>query len=114
MANAGAAPKVEKAVQVKITQNGVVRPSHGTGTGRIWEIADAVSAAIGAPAPRKDVLAQTTVEGINPATAATQYGKWRKFNGLEKEKGTAIAKAEAAAEAAATEPVVTPADVTVE
>lgn len=78
-----AAPAPEKAP--KIQQNDVTRPKVGTKTARIWEIADAKSAEAGKPAKRKDVLDAANAEGINVATAATQYGRWRKFNGL---KGT--------------------------
>lgn len=67
----------------KIEQNGVVRPKAGTKTGRVWEISDAISAEGKAPAPRKDVIEACVKEEINASTAATQYGRWRKFNGLE-------------------------------
>ncbi len=82
------APKTEKPVvekAPKIEANGVVRPRSGTATGRIWEIADAKSTELGSPVARKDVLAAAEAEKINAATAATQYGKWRKFHGLGKE-----------------------------
>ena len=78
-----ATPVAEK--PAKITQNNVSRPGVGTTTGRIWEIADTVSAQLKAPAPRADVMKQAEAEGINKATAATQYGKWCKFNGLKAE-----------------------------
>ena len=66
-------------------QNGITRPKPGTKTGRVWEIADALSAQANAPAPRKNVIAQGVAEGINPATLATQYGRWRRFHGLARE-----------------------------
>lgn len=69
----------------KVEQNGVVRPSSGTGTGKVWDIADEISKTTGSPAKRKEVLDATTAQGINVSTAATQYGKWRKFHGLERE-----------------------------
>ncbi len=69
----------------KVEQNGVTSPGVGTTTARIWEIADSISASIKAPAPRADVMKQAAAESINAATAATQYGKWRKFNGLKSE-----------------------------
>lgn len=63
-------------------RNGVPRPGVNTITGRVWTIADALAKKLkGKPAPRKDVLASCEDEKINPATAATQYGRWRKFNG---------------------------------
>ena len=83
------APKAEKAPkepkEPRVEANGVVRPKDGTSTGRVWAIADEISAAKGAPAPRKEVMDQCAAEKINVSTAATQYGKWRKFHGLERE-----------------------------
>lgn len=66
----------------KDEQNGVVRPRGYTMTGRIWEIADALSATKGAPARRRDVIAQAEAEGLHQSTAATQYSRWRKYHGL--------------------------------
>jgi hypothetical protein len=78
------APKAEK--PARIQQNGVTRPNQGTNTGAVWEIADALSKDSGKPATRKDVLDKAVDKGINVSTAATQYGQWRKFNGLGKEE----------------------------
>ena len=78
-------PKAAAPAKVKVEQNGVTRPAADTVTGSIWAIADKISAKLKAPAPRKDVLVETKALGINDATAATQYGKWRKFNGLKSE-----------------------------
>ena len=72
------APKVEK-----ITQHGVTRPKDGTATGNVWKIADEISAAEGGPAPRVSVLEAAAEAGINPSTATTQYGRWRRFHGLQ-------------------------------
>ena len=74
----------------KITQNGVSRPGAGTQTERIWVISDELSAKLGAPVDRKEVLDAAVSEKINVATAATQYGKWRVFNGLGKPAKTAV------------------------
>ena len=41
-----------------------------------------MSQKLGKPAGRKAVLDAATDVEINPATAATQYGRWRKYNGL--------------------------------
>jgi len=76
--------KKEKVVIVRDVQNGVTRPSENTKTGIVWGIADKLSTNE-APANRADVLAATAKKEINPATAATQYGRWRKYHGL---KGT--------------------------
>lgn len=87
-------PKEAKPAKAKIEQNGVTRPSADSTTGKVWAIADKISAKLKAPAPRRDVLAETSALGINDATAATQYGKWRKFNGLKSEPKAKVAPAE--------------------
>jgi hypothetical protein len=89
------------AAAVKVTQNGVTRPKDGTTTGRVWAIADEISAKKGEPADRKTVIEQVVAEQINASTGATQYGKWRKFHGLvgEASPGRAPKAAEPAAPA---------------
>ena len=77
----------EAAKIVRAVSNGVTRPADGTSTARIWQIADEISAKAKAPASRADVLKVAEAEDLNPATCATQYGRWRVFNGL---KGTDI------------------------
>ena len=73
----------EAAKVVRAIANGVTRPAAGTSTARIWQIADEISAAAKAPASRADVLKVAEAEGLNGATCATQYGRWRVFNGLK-------------------------------
>jgi hypothetical protein len=96
-----AAPAKEPRV-VQPKQNGVSRPKEGTKTGRVWAIADELSAAAGKPAARKDVIAKGTAESINPATLATQYGRWRRFHNLGREVKAAPPAAAAPAPAADT------------
>lgn len=72
-----AAPKVKME-----TKNGVTRPKPGTQTGRVWEVSDTLSKKAGKPVERSVVMTTCEKEGLNKATIATQYGKWRKFNGL--------------------------------
>ncbi len=102
-------PVAPKAPRVTLeNKNGVSRPKSGTKTGRVWEISDALSAAAGAPAKRKDVIEKGIAESINQATIATQYGRWRQFHGLGREKKPVVATP-------ATEGAAAPAaDVTVE
>lgn len=88
-ANGEAATPVTKDIQ-----NGVTRPKSGTKTGRVWEIADSLSAEAGAPVVRKSVLDQAIAEGINASTTATQYGRWRKYHGLAAESRAAAPAAE--------------------
>lgn len=78
---AAAPAKPEKAP--KDEKNGVVRPGAGSTTGRVWEIAVKLSTKKEA-AKRKTVIDACVAEKINPSTAATQYGRWRKYNGLGK------------------------------
>lgn len=100
-AEAPAAPEAKPEKEPRVEANGVVRPKDGTSTGRVWAIADEISAAKGAPAPRKEVMDQCAAEKINVSTAATQYGKWRKFHGLEREVKPATPAPEAPAESQA-------------
>lgn len=79
--------------------NGVTRPKANTLCGRIWDMADKLSATINAPADRASILEQAKIEGINEATAATQYGKWCKFYGVTKPKAEKAAAAEVTAAA---------------
>lgn len=89
--------KENKAAIDKDTKNGITRPKAGTKTGIVWELADKISAKNKEEASRKEVLAACEKKNLNPATAATQYGRWRKYYGL---KGTGTpAKAKATATA---------------
>ncbi len=90
-------PKSEPVV--KDNKNGVTRPRAGTTTGRIWEISDDLSRKVGAPAKRSDVMDTAKSEGINLSTAATQYGRWRRYHGLvtERPKAASTAPVEPAA-----------------
>lgn len=90
--------KVEKTVVEKVEQNGVTRPSADTKTGRVWELADSMSAAKGEPVDRAALLEATTAAGINAATASTQFGRWCKFYGMTKAKAPKPAKEKASAE----------------
>lgn len=72
----------EKAVVEKDTQNSITRPKADTKTGLVWKIADDLSTKLKSPVGRKAVLAAAADEELNPSTAATQYGRWRKYNGL--------------------------------
>lgn len=80
---AAAASPAKPAPAPKIQAHGVTRPADGTATGRVWAIADELSKAAGKPIGRGEVMTKGTAEGLNSATIATQYGKWRVFNGLK-------------------------------
>lgn len=53
------------------------RPSEGTMTGRVWEIAEHISRETGRLAQRKQVIEAYANEGGNPNTASTQYALWK-------------------------------------
>jgi hypothetical protein len=55
------------------------RPRAGTITGRVWEIADRIQRQSG-KAGREAVIKACMSEGINSATASTQYSHWKKAN----------------------------------
>ncbi len=70
----------------KDVRNGVFRPS-GSLTGKVWDVADAVSAEKGRPALRKEVWQRYKAEvGENAmeSTSNTQYFKWVKWHGHSK------------------------------
>ena len=58
------------------------KPTRGTKTRRVWEIADEITASTQRPARREDVIRVARKEGLNPNTASTQYSRWARFNGL--------------------------------
>ena len=55
------------------------RPSSGTITGRVWDIADQVQRQSG-NAEREAVIKACMEEGINLNTASTQFSYWKKAN----------------------------------
>jgi len=54
------------------------RPTYGTQTGRVWEIADKISQEMGRKAKRQEVIEAYAREGGNPNTASTQFSHWNK------------------------------------
>lgn len=54
------------------------RPTFGTQTGRVWELADQLSLKHGRKAKRKEVIDAYAREGGNANTAATQFAEWNK------------------------------------
>lgn len=62
-------------------KNGIVHPKTESACGRVWAIADKLTAERGCVAERKDVMDESSKMGINAATCATQYARWRKYHG---------------------------------
>jgi bifunctional DNA-binding transcriptional regulator/antitoxin component of YhaV-PrlF toxin-antitoxin module len=54
-----------------------LRPSAGTKTGRVWEIADDLTRRARTRARRQDVVSAYVAEGGNEKTASTQYQQWK-------------------------------------
>lgn len=82
---------------VKDEKNGIVRPGPDTATGKVWAIADTLQASATEenPVTRAAVIKLAEAKGINVSTAATQYGRWRTYNGLAKETTAKPAKEKA-------------------
>jgi len=74
--------KIEEPVQ-NAQQNGITRPKEGTKTGTVWAIADEISKTTGEPAKRGAVMQECETKSINSSTATTQFGRWRRFYGLD-------------------------------
>lgn len=55
-------------------------PAEGTKTRVIWDLADEIAAS-GKAVIRKEVIAKAIAMGVNPATAATQFARWRAEQG---------------------------------
>lgn len=55
----------------------VEAPKKTSTTGLVWVIADELTAKHGRLATRQEVLAECAENGINPATASTQFSKWK-------------------------------------
>lgn len=56
----------------------VRRPTFGTQTGRVWELADQLSLKLGRKAKRQEVIDAYALEGGNTGTASTQFSEWNK------------------------------------
>lgn len=66
----------------KDERNGVTRPKAGTDTRRVWDKADELTAVKGSTASKEEVADALASLGMNKATVATQYSRWRKYHGL--------------------------------
>lgn len=62
------------------------RPRPGTKTGRVWEVADEITRESGRRASRREVVDRIEAEEGNPATANTQYQRWKSSYDVAVEK----------------------------
>lgn len=77
------AAKEASKVAVKMPeQNGIRRPKPDTETGKVWGLADSISASLGQPTPIANLLAAGQAQGLNDSTIRTQYARWRAFHGI--------------------------------
>lgn len=61
------------------------RPKAGSSTGRVWDLADSILDSmpnLAVKELRAEIIRRSTEEGINPATAQVQYGKWKASKNL--------------------------------
>ena len=83
-AEADAKAKAEREAKkgAKITQNDVTRPAADTKCGKLWDLADSLSATKGSPVSLKELGDAAAADNHSKATLSTQYGRWRKFYGI--------------------------------
>lgn len=58
------------------------RPKPGTASARIWDKCDEIREVKGFEFVKTGVAEWGDTQGINPSTERTQFGHWRRFNGL--------------------------------
>lgn len=75
------AKKEKKPKPPRDEKNGIARPGKGV-TLRVWEICDALTAQLGRVPTRANVMEVAQAEEINDKTIATQYARWRGYNGI--------------------------------
>lgn len=63
-------------------QNGIRRPGPDGLCGRVWGLADELSASLGQPVPISNLLEAGEAQGLNPSNIRTEYARWKKFHGL--------------------------------
>lgn len=84
-ATAAATEEVTKPARQR--KNGQTRPEAGSKTGKIWDIADRITAETNVVATKEEVWEEykTKVDGPAEATVATQYGRWVIFHGYQEQ-----------------------------
>jgi bifunctional DNA-binding transcriptional regulator/antitoxin component of YhaV-PrlF toxin-antitoxin module len=78
------------------------RPSKGTATGRVWELADEITGHQGFKAKRKQVIDAFVAEGGNPNTASTQFHYWSQKHDEAEQDGSEVKTADNSGGAKAT------------
>jgi colicin import membrane protein len=83
---AAAQAKLDKAAAKEASKmpvaNGITRPKAETACGKVWALADAMSAHFKQPIPIKELLEAALKSGLNEATTKTQYARWKAYFGI--------------------------------
>lgn len=79
-AKAPKAPKQTKISRNRDEKNGIVAPGADTACGAVWAICGKLAQK--GDVVRSQVLELGQAQKINPATIATQYARWRAYNGI--------------------------------
>lgn len=74
--------KAAKEANRQPEQNGIRRPGPNGLCGRVWGLADKLSADLNQPVPVADLLVAGEAEGLNTANIRTEYARWKKFHGI--------------------------------
>lgn len=85
--------KAAKDAQRQPEQNGVRRPGPDGLCGKVWGLADTLSAEMGQAVPIANLLKAGEEQGLNASNIRTEYARWKKFHGLS---GRIVAPAAAA------------------
>jgi hypothetical protein len=79
---AKAEAKASKAKVKQPNQNGVTRPTPDGSCGKVWALADSMSAHLKQPVPISTLIVETRKHNLNDATTRTQYARWKVYNGV--------------------------------
>lgn len=74
--------KAEKDSTRQPEQNGVRRPGPDGKCGRVWALADELSAQLGQAVPIANLLEAANAEGLTASNVRCEYARWKKFHGL--------------------------------
>jgi hypothetical protein len=74
--------KAAKDAQRQPEQNGVRRPGPDGLCGKVWGLADSLSAEMGQAVPIANLVKAGEEQGLNASNIRTEYARWKKFHGL--------------------------------
>jgi hypothetical protein len=102
--------KVKAARPEKQAKNGITRPASETTTGKIWDLADQISAKKAEANPTAfctiaELRSLPELKQTNEHTLKTQYARWRTYNGLKGRQDAAPATPQRRADDPKPEPV---------